>query len=95
MGYRFGLFNYATKSTGGYVDFDYFRVEDGNSGTAGTATAGNAVMDNTEAVGVTNVDVEIPVKMDQLRKEIIRVSALLSIIRHSLQWQTLHLMRRM
>jgi beta-xylosidase len=26
MGYRFGLFNYATKSTGGYVDFDYFRI---------------------------------------------------------------------
>lgn len=28
MGYRFGLFNYATKTTGGYVDFDYFRVSD-------------------------------------------------------------------
>ncbi|WP_339283777.1 family 43 glycosylhydrolase [Paenibacillus sp. FSL R5-0486] len=27
MGYRFALFNYATKSTGGYADFDYFRVE--------------------------------------------------------------------
>lgn len=27
MGYRFALFNYATKSTGGFVDFDYFRVE--------------------------------------------------------------------
>ncbi|MBU9723548.1 MULTISPECIES: glycoside hydrolase 43 family protein [Bacillaceae] len=26
MGYRFALFNYATKTTGGYVDFDYFRV---------------------------------------------------------------------
>jgi beta-xylosidase len=26
MGYRFGLFNYATKNTGGYVDFDFFRV---------------------------------------------------------------------
>ncbi|MCD8043728.1 MAG: glycoside hydrolase 43 family protein [Tannerellaceae bacterium] len=26
MGYRFALFNYATKQTGGYVDFDYFRV---------------------------------------------------------------------
>lgn len=25
MGYRFGLFNFATKDTGGYVDFDYFR----------------------------------------------------------------------
>ena len=26
MGYRFGLFNYATKTPGGYVDFDYFRI---------------------------------------------------------------------
>ncbi|MBK8089981.1 MAG: glycoside hydrolase 43 family protein [Chitinophagaceae bacterium] len=28
MGYRFGLFNYATKSTGGYVDFDFFHIMD-------------------------------------------------------------------
>lgn len=28
MGYRFGLFNYATKITGGYADFDFFRVSD-------------------------------------------------------------------
>ena len=28
MGYRFGLFNYATKSIGGSVDFDYFKVSD-------------------------------------------------------------------
>ena len=26
MGYRFGLFNYAAESTGGFVDFDYFRI---------------------------------------------------------------------
>ncbi|WP_426484955.1 glycoside hydrolase family 43 protein [Flavobacterium sp. 2] len=26
MGYRFGLFNYATKNIGGYVDFDWFRI---------------------------------------------------------------------
>jgi beta-xylosidase len=26
MGYRFGLFNYATKTPGGYVDFDWFRI---------------------------------------------------------------------
>ncbi len=26
MRYRFALFNYATQSTGGYADFDYFRV---------------------------------------------------------------------
>ncbi|MCP9753472.1 glycoside hydrolase 43 family protein [Ferruginibacter sp. HRS2-29] len=28
MGYRFGLFNYATKETGGYADFDYFHISD-------------------------------------------------------------------
>ncbi|MDU1893076.1 MAG: glycoside hydrolase 43 family protein [Dysgonomonas sp.] len=27
IGYRFALFNYATKQTGGYVDFDYFKVD--------------------------------------------------------------------
>src|SRR5690606_15745262 len=27
MGYRYGLFNYATKNTGGYADFDYFRID--------------------------------------------------------------------
>ncbi|PXY43308.1 glycoside hydrolase family 43 protein [Flavobacterium hydrophilum] len=28
IGYRFGLFNYATKNTGGYADFDYFQIDD-------------------------------------------------------------------
>jgi beta-xylosidase len=28
MGYRFALFNYATKSAGGFVDFDYFQIDD-------------------------------------------------------------------
>lgn len=28
MGYRFGLFNYATKQAGGHADFDYFRIND-------------------------------------------------------------------
>ncbi|MBN1481223.1 glycosyl hydrolase 43 family protein [candidate division KSB1 bacterium] len=26
MGYRYGLFNYATKTPGGFVDFDYFHI---------------------------------------------------------------------
>ncbi|TRX28868.1 glycosyl hydrolase 43 family protein [Flavobacterium franklandianum] len=26
MGYRFGLFNYATKNVGGFADFDYFHI---------------------------------------------------------------------
>ncbi|MGG1550193.1 family 43 glycosylhydrolase [Paenibacillus ferrarius] len=33
MGYRFALFNFATKSTGGYVDFDYFNVNDKLTGS--------------------------------------------------------------
>ena len=28
MGYRFGLFNFATQQAGGYVDFDFFRLSD-------------------------------------------------------------------
>jgi beta-xylosidase len=28
IGYRFGLFNYAAKQVGGYVDFDYFHIDD-------------------------------------------------------------------
>lgn len=28
MGYRFGLFNYASQQTGGFADFDYFRLDD-------------------------------------------------------------------
>ncbi|MCW3098125.1 MAG: glycoside hydrolase [Chthonomonadaceae bacterium] len=33
MGYRFALFHYATKTVGGSVDFDYFRVSDKLTGT--------------------------------------------------------------
>jgi beta-xylosidase len=28
MGYRFGLFNYATKNAGGFADFDFFHIEE-------------------------------------------------------------------
>ncbi len=28
MGYRFGLFNFATRNAGGFTDFDYFRISD-------------------------------------------------------------------
>lgn len=33
MGYRFGLFHYATREAGGSADFDYFRIAGGNSKT--------------------------------------------------------------
>jgi beta-xylosidase len=32
MGYRFGLFNYATRYPGGFADFDYFHISDTISG---------------------------------------------------------------
>lgn len=32
IGYRFGLFNYATKEVGGFVDYDFFHIETGRSG---------------------------------------------------------------
>jgi beta-xylosidase len=28
MGYRFGLFNYATKNVGGFADFEFFHISD-------------------------------------------------------------------
>jgi hypothetical protein len=28
MGYRFGLFSFATETTGGFVDFDHFKISD-------------------------------------------------------------------
>ncbi|TDH23460.1 glycosyl hydrolase 43 family protein [Segetibacter sp. 3557_3] len=39
IGYRFALFNYATKTPGGSADFDYFRVKD-ISGTANLGAVG-------------------------------------------------------
>ncbi len=32
MGYRFGLFNYATKTAGGHADFDFFRITESMTG---------------------------------------------------------------
>ncbi len=34
MGYRFGLFTYATQQTGGFADFDYYRITDTSSQSA-------------------------------------------------------------
>ena len=65
MGYRFGLFNYATQTTGGYVDFDYFHVSD--QGSNGSETVLNASLDDIDDVlGVAYAQVELPVKLDTL-----------------------------
>ena len=65
MGYRFGLFNYATQTTSGYVDFDYFHVSD--QGSNGSETVLNASLDDIDDVlGVAYAQVELPVKLDTL-----------------------------
>ncbi|MDQ8735671.1 family 43 glycosylhydrolase [Paenibacillus sp. LHD-38] len=67
MGYRFALFNYATKTTGGSVDFDYFRVDDKMTGSNASATILNAELgDVTDVIGVQNMELEVPLKMDAL-----------------------------
>lgn len=42
MGYRFGLFNYATKTPGGHADFDHFRISDKMDAPAKAASVSNA-----------------------------------------------------
>lgn len=67
MGYRFALFNYATENPGGYVDFDYFRVNDAITGTEGTSTVLNAMLSDVSGVkGAPSVEIDIPVSIDQL-----------------------------
>lgn len=65
------LFNYATKSTGGYADFDYFRVTDKLTGTdAPEATDHAASLSGTEEVsGVINSEATVKVTMDALTGE--------------------------
>jgi hypothetical protein len=67
MGYRFALFNYATKTTDGFVDFDYFRVNDQITGTDLPETILEAKLgDVADVVGAPNVEFNVPVTMDAL-----------------------------
>ena len=64
MGYRFAIFNYATQSTGGYVDVDYFHVNDG-ADTEQTNLKVN--MDDVQDVsGIINTEREVPLYIDGL-----------------------------
>lgn len=64
MGYRFAIFNYATQSTGGYVDVDYFHV---NDGADTEQTKLNVNMDDVKDVeGIINTEVEVPLYIDGL-----------------------------
>lgn len=71
MGSKFAIFNYATKSTGGYADFDYFRVTDKLTGTdAPEAKDHAASLSGTEEIsGVINSEATVKVTMDELTGE--------------------------
>jgi len=67
MGSRFALFNYATKATGGYVDFDYFRVSDDLLGETTVSTVQKASLSNVKSLsGVINSECEVKLTMDAL-----------------------------
>lgn len=67
MGYRFALFNFATVSTGGYVDFDYFRVGDKMTGKNESAVVLQMKLGEVgEVIGAANYEVVIPVMMEAL-----------------------------
>lgn len=71
MGSKFAIFNYATKSTGGHADFDYFRVTDKLTGTdAPEAKDHEASLSGTEEIsGVINSEATVKVTMDELTGE--------------------------
>ncbi len=71
MGSKFAIFNYATKSTGGYADFDYFRVTDKLTGTdAPEAKDHAASLSGTDEInGVINSEATVKVTMDELTGE--------------------------
>lgn len=70
MGSRFALFNYATMSKGGYVDFDYFRVSDTITGTEGTQNDMSAALSfkDSEISGVVNNETEAVLKLGKIEK---------------------------
>ena len=71
MGSKFAIFNYATKSTGGYADFDYFRVTDKLTGTDAWEEKDHAAsLSGTEEIsGVINSEATVKVTMDALTGE--------------------------
>ena len=70
MGSRFALFNYATQSKGGYVDFDYFRVSDKITGSETVQDESSAALsfEKSEISGVVNSEVSAELKLGKIEK---------------------------
>ena len=59
-GYKFALFNFATNSVGGYVDFDYFRVDDKLSGRGGEIETDAKLGEVTDGILTVNAEITDP-----------------------------------
>ncbi len=68
MGSKFAIFNYATKTPGGYVDYDYFRVSDRITGAEQPGQTLNAAMTAApeEISGVMGSECEVKLNLDEL-----------------------------
>lgn len=66
MGYRFGLYNYATTTLGGYVDFDYYRVNDQLKGATPQTVLSGTMTGANDILGVTGTEVDMPISLDPL-----------------------------
>jgi len=66
MGYRFALYNFARTTTGGYVDFDYFRLDDKLTGATAPTILSASMTDQTGVSGVAGSVVNVPVLLDPL-----------------------------
>lgn len=59
-GYKFALFNFATNSVGGYVDFDYFRVDDKLSGKGGEIEVEAEIGEKVDGILTVNAKITDP-----------------------------------
>ena len=66
MGYRFGLYNFAKTETGGYVDFDFYRIDSKLTGTTAPTVLNGTMTGETGVDGVAGAVADVSVQLDPL-----------------------------
>ncbi|NLY42934.1 MAG: family 43 glycosylhydrolase [Clostridiaceae bacterium] len=66
MGYRFALYNFATQTLGGYVDFDYYRISDELKGATPQTVLGAEMSGAIDILGTTGTEADMPINLDPL-----------------------------
>jgi len=82
MGYRFALFNFATRTPGGYVDIDYFRFSDDVTGAKTPAAPAARLKEAViETGGVGDAAFDVRLLMDEIPKgaDVVRIRAAIRI----------------